>query len=69
MFLWTENTPSTANMDELRVRMNTLFEQAYRERRSIIAASLIANRAISQGLALAFYYGRVFRQLVEVYRP
>lgn len=69
MLLRTENTPSTANVDELRARMNTLFEQAYRIRRIIIAASLTANRTISQELALAFYYGHVFRQLVEVYRP
>lgn len=69
MLLRTEHTPLTANVDELRARMNTLFEQAYRMRRSIIAASLVANQTISQEMTLAFYYGRVFRQLVEVYRP
>ena len=46
MFLRTEDTPSTANVDKLCTRMNRLFEQAYQTRRSIIAASLIANRTI-----------------------
>ncbi len=67
MLLRTENTPLTVNVDELRRRMNALFAQAYQVRRSVIAASLIANRSISQDLALAFYYGRMSGQLVEVY--
>jgi hypothetical protein len=69
MLLRTETTPSALNVDEWRTRMNTLFEQAYRSRRNILAASLIANRAICQELALALYYGHVFGRLVEVYRP
>jgi len=67
--LRTEDTPVTVPVLKWRTRMNSLFEQAYRARRSILAASLIANRMISQDLGLAFYYGRMFRQLVEVYRP
>jgi len=69
MLLRTEETPSNLDVDEWRSRMNTLFERAYRERRSVLAASLIANRAMCQDLALAFYYGHIFGRLVEVYRP
>ena len=69
MLLRTEWTPSNLDVNEWRNRMNILFEQAYRERRSVIQASLIANKIICQDLALALYYGQVFRRLVEVYRP
>ncbi len=69
MLLRAEDTPSNLDVNEWRSRMNTLFEQAYRERRSVLAASLIANRAICQDLTLAFYYGHAFGRLVEVYRP
>ena len=69
MLLRTEGTPSNLDVDEWRSRMNILFERAYRERRSILAASLIANRAICQDVALALYYGHVLGRLVEVYRP
>ncbi len=69
MVLRTAKTSSSLDVDEWRERMNTLFERAYRERGSILVASLTANRTICQELALALYYGHVFRQLVEVYRP
>jgi hypothetical protein len=69
MLLHTEGTPSNLDVDEWRSRMNTLFERAYRERRNVLQASLIANKAICQDLVLALYYGHVFRRLVEVYRP
>jgi len=69
VLLRTEKTPSSLNVDDWRSRMNTLFEEAYQQRSSILAASLVANRATCQDLALTLYYGRVFRPLVEVYRP
>ncbi len=69
MLLRTANTPSNLSVAEWRDRMNTRFGQAYLERRDILAASLLANRVICQELALALYYGRMFEQLVEVYRP
>ena len=55
-------------MDKLW-QLNSLFEQSYKERQDILAASLVANQTISRELGLAFYYGWAFRQLVEVYRP
>ena len=69
MILRTENTPATTVVNKWRVRMNSLFEQSYKERQDILAASLVANQTISRELGLAFYYGWAFRQLVEVYRP
>ena len=69
MLLRTEETPSSLDISDWRTRMNILFERAYRQRRSILAASLIANQTICRDLALVFYYGHVFGQLVEVYRP
>lgn len=69
MLLRTEGTPSSLDVDEWRSRMNTLFESAYRERRSILAASLVANQAICQALRLALFYGHVFGRVVEVHRP
>lgn len=68
MLLRTNGTPAAASAQEWRAQMNQLFERAYRERRNILAASLIANRTISQELSLVFFYGRMFGQLVEVYR-
>ena len=69
MLLRTVNTPSGLDVDTWRSRMDTLFQQAYRKRRSVLAASLIANQTICQQLALALYYGHSFGRLLEVYRP
>jgi hypothetical protein len=69
MLLRSEGTPSSLDVNEWRNRMNALFQQAYQERGNILAASLIANLAVCQDLVLALYYGQVFGQFVEVYRP
>jgi hypothetical protein len=69
MLLRTEETPSGLDISDWRARMDMLFERVYRQRRSILAASLIADQEICRDLALVFYYGHVFGQLVEVYRP
>lgn len=69
MLLRTRRTPKGLNVDEWRSRMDTSFEQAYRNRRSILGASLVANQAICQQLGLALYYGHSFGRLVEVWRP
>jgi hypothetical protein len=65
----TEKTPTGLRVGEWRSRMNTLFEQAYLERENILVASLIANKIICQELSISLYYGRIFSQLAEVYRP
>jgi hypothetical protein len=69
MLLRTEETPSGLDITDWRARMDMLFERVYRQRRSILAASLIADQEIWRDLALVFYYRHVFGQLVEVYRP
>lgn len=69
MLLRTEKTLFGLDAHEWSTRLNAQFERAYRERKSILAASLIANQTICRDLALAFYYGRVWGQVAEVYRP
>jgi hypothetical protein len=69
VMLPTEKTPAGLKVKEWRNRMNTLFQKAYLERENILVASLVANKMICQELNITLYYGRIFSQLAEVYRP